>query len=164
MPTNLNPAGLSRRAFLATLPAAAAAPLLFAKPPQPLGVELYTVRSIIGKQPDQVLKAIADIGYTEVEGYNRAQMIEFMPIIHKYKLRASSCHVETPLITGNWEHYGNLKKASLEEAIEWVKRCPNPTGEESEIEIRQVFAPEDFGAEFTPELQAQEERLRQQLS
>ncbi|MGH2395447.1 MAG: YciI family protein [bacterium] len=50
---------------------------------------------------------------------------------------------------------------SREEAIEWVKRCPNPMpGEESEIEIRQVFEAEDFGAEFTPELRKQEERLR----
>jgi hypothetical protein len=52
---------------------------------------------------------------------------------------------------------------SREEAIEWVKRCPNPMpGEESEIEIRQVFEAEDFGAEFTPELRKQEERLRAQ--
>ena len=52
---------------------------------------------------------------------------------------------------------------SKEEAIEWVKRCPNPMpGEESEIEIRQVFEAEDFGAEFTPELRAQEKRLRAQ--
>jgi hypothetical protein len=52
---------------------------------------------------------------------------------------------------------------SREEAIEWVKRCPNPMpGEESEIEIRQVFEAEDFGAEFTPELREQEERLRAQ--
>ena len=51
---------------------------------------------------------------------------------------------------------------SLAEAIEWVKRCPNPTGGESEIEIRQVFEAEDFGAEFTPALRAQEERLRAQ--
>ncbi len=50
---------------------------------------------------------------------------------------------------------------SREEAIEWVKRCPNPMpGEESEIEIRQVFEAEDFGAEFTPELRKQEEQLR----
>ncbi len=50
---------------------------------------------------------------------------------------------------------------SKEEAIEWVKRCPNPMpGEESEIEIRQVFEAEDFGAEFTPELRKQEEQLR----
>jgi hypothetical protein len=52
---------------------------------------------------------------------------------------------------------------SREEAIEWVKRCPNPMpDEESEIEIRQVFEAEDFGAEFTPELRQQEERLRAQ--
>jgi hypothetical protein len=52
---------------------------------------------------------------------------------------------------------------SKEEAIEWVKRCPNPMpNEESEIEIRQVFEAEDFGAEFTPELREQEERLRAQ--
>jgi hypothetical protein len=49
---------------------------------------------------------------------------------------------------------------SKEEAIEWVKRCPNPMLGESEIEIRQVFEADDFGAEFTPELRAQEERLR----
>ena len=53
---------------------------------------------------------------------------------------------------------------SREEAIEWVKRCPNPMREDSEIEIRQVYEPEDFGAEFTPELREQEERLRQQVA
>ena len=52
---------------------------------------------------------------------------------------------------------------SKEEAIEWVKRCPNPFEGESEIEIRQVFEAEDFGEEFTPELRAAEERLRAQL-
>ena len=53
---------------------------------------------------------------------------------------------------------------SLAEAVEWVKRCPNPTGEEAEIEIRQVFEAEDFGAEFTPELREQEERQRAQIA
>jgi hypothetical protein len=48
---------------------------------------------------------------------------------------------------------------SLEEAIEWVKRCPNPMESDSDIEIREVFEAEDFGAEFTPELREQEERL-----
>jgi len=51
---------------------------------------------------------------------------------------------------------------SKEEAIEWVKRCPNPTGAEAEIEIRQVFEAEDFGPAFTPELREQEARLRAQ--
>jgi hypothetical protein len=50
---------------------------------------------------------------------------------------------------------------SMDEAVEWIKRCPDPMpGEESEIEIRQVFEAEDFGAEYTPELRAQEERQR----
>ncbi|MEO8153997.1 MAG: YciI family protein [Rhizobacter sp.] len=49
---------------------------------------------------------------------------------------------------------------SMQEAVEWVKRCPNPMESDSDIEIRQIFEAEDFGAEFTPELRAQEERLR----
>lgn len=49
---------------------------------------------------------------------------------------------------------------SMEEAVEWVRRCPNPMPTDSEIEIRPVFEADDFGAEFTPELRAQEERLR----
>jgi len=53
---------------------------------------------------------------------------------------------------------------SKAEAIEWVKRCPNPMPGESEIEIRQVFEAEDFGAEFTPELREQEQRLRSQIA
>ena len=53
---------------------------------------------------------------------------------------------------------------SMDEAIEWVRRCPDPMpGEESEIEIRPVFEAEDFGAEFTPELREQEEQLRAEL-
>ncbi|KJK11359.1 dehydrogenase [Burkholderiaceae bacterium 16] len=51
---------------------------------------------------------------------------------------------------------------SMDEAVEWVRRCPNPMEGESEIEIRPVFEADDFGAEFTPELRAQEERLRAQ--
>ncbi|HNK16580.1 MAG TPA: YciI family protein [Nitrospira sp.] len=53
---------------------------------------------------------------------------------------------------------------SMEDVIEWVKRCPNPMpGEESEIEIRPLFEAEDFGAEFTPELRRQEEKMREQI-
>ena len=61
------------------------------------------------------------------------------------------------LIAGYWL----WQCKSKQEAIEWVKRCPNPTGEESTIEIRQVFEAEDFGAEFTPELREQEDRVRE---
>ena len=64
------------------------------------------------------------------------------------------------LIAGFWL----WKVKSKEEAIEWVKRCPNPHNEDSEIEIRQVFEAEDFGEEFTPELRAQEERVRTQAA
>ena len=63
------------------------------------------------------------------------------------------------LIAGYWL----WQCRSKEEAVEWVKRCPNPMPGESEIEIRQVFEAEDFGAEFTPELREQEERLRAQV-
>lgn len=59
------------------------------------------------------------------------------------------------LIAGYWIWQVNSK----EEAIEWVKRCPNPTGVEGEIEIRQIFEADDFGPEFTPELRAQEARI-----
>ena len=53
---------------------------------------------------------------------------------------------------------------SMAEAVEWVKRCPNPTEGEAEIEIRPVFEADDFGAEFTPELRAQEDRLREEAA
>lgn len=52
------------------------------------------------------------------------------------------------------------KVKSMEEAIAWVKRCPNPMAGETEVEIRRIFETEDFGAELTPELRAQEDRLR----
>lgn len=63
------------------------------------------------------------------------------------------------LIAGFW--LWNVK--SMEEAIDWVKRCPNPTGQEGEVEIRQIFEAADFGDEFTPELREQEDRLREQI-
>ena len=63
------------------------------------------------------------------------------------------------LIAGFWI----WKVKSMDEALEWVKRMPNPMGGESEVEVRPVFEAEDFGAELTPELRAQEDRLRQTL-
>jgi hypothetical protein len=63
------------------------------------------------------------------------------------------------LIAGFWL----WQVKSIEEAIEWVKRCPNPMIENSDIDIRPLFEAEDFGEEFTPELRAQEDRLRAQL-
>ena len=64
------------------------------------------------------------------------------------------------LIAGFWL----WQVKSLDEAIEWVKRIPNPTGEESEVEIRQVSEADDLGAASTPELRQQEERQRAQIA
>ena len=69
--------------------------------------------------------------------------------------------VETKeLIAGYWL----WKVKSMEEAVEWVRRCPNPTGVDAEIEIRPLFEMEDLGAEFTPELREQEARLRAEIA
>jgi hypothetical protein len=62
------------------------------------------------------------------------------------------------LVAGFWI----WKVNSLQEAIEWAKRCPNPTGEEGQLEIRQIFEIEDFGPAATPEIREQESRLREQ--
>jgi len=64
------------------------------------------------------------------------------------------------LIAGFWL----WQVKSIDEAIEWVKRIPNPTGDEGEVEIRQVFEADDFGPALTPELRKQEERLRSQTA
>jgi len=64
------------------------------------------------------------------------------------------------LVAGFWL----IQVTSKEEAIEWAKRIPNPDGGDAEIEIRQVFEAEDFGAEFTPELRDQERRLRAEIA
>lgn len=63
------------------------------------------------------------------------------------------------LIAGFWI----WKVNSMQQAIEWAKRCPNPTGDESELEIRPVLEADDFGEEFTPELREQEDRLRAEI-
>jgi hypothetical protein len=64
------------------------------------------------------------------------------------------------LIAGYWI----IQAKSLDEAIEWMKRCPNPTGAEGELEIRQVFDAEDFGENFTPELREREQRMANQMT
>jgi hypothetical protein len=64
------------------------------------------------------------------------------------------------LIAGYWI----FQTASLQDAVDWVKRCPSSAVGDSEIEIRQIFEAEDFGAEFTPELREQEERLRARIT
>jgi hypothetical protein len=79
---------------------------------------------------------------------------------------------KTTVIDGPFAETGELvagywiwQVKSMEDAVEWVRRCPHPMpGEEAEIEIRPVFEAEDFGEEFTPELRAQEERLRAEVA
>jgi hypothetical protein len=64
------------------------------------------------------------------------------------------------LVAGFWL----WQVSSMDEAVEWAKRCPNPTGGESALELRQVFEADDFGDEFTPELREQDARLRAELT
>jgi sugar phosphate isomerase/epimerase len=115
---------LTRREWIATASTAAAAstfPTLNAAMPRPLGVQLYTVRNILMKESDRVLKTIAEIGYTEVEG-NRADLIELLPKIRQYGLKPVSCHIETPLITKTWDQYPDFKEMKLEDAIDSAKK------------------------------------------
>jgi sugar phosphate isomerase/epimerase len=111
----------TRRDWMTTAVIAVAAPLLKAAMPRPLGVQLYTVRNILMKESDRVLKTIAEIGYTEVEG-NRTDLIELLPKIRQYGLKPVSCHIETPLITQRWELYPDLKEMRLDEAIDSAKK------------------------------------------
>jgi hypothetical protein len=64
------------------------------------------------------------------------------------------------LVAGYW--LWNVK--SMDEAVEWLKRCPNPMNEESDVEIRPLFEADDFGEAYTPELRAQEQRLRDEVA
>jgi sugar phosphate isomerase/epimerase len=114
---------LSRRQWLASSLSLAAAPLLAAKTARTIGVQLYTVRGTLMKDSDHVLKTIAEIGYKEIEGSNRADLIALLPKIKELGMKAVSCHVETPLITGDWDKYKGMKQVPLEEAIESVKNA-----------------------------------------
>jgi hypothetical protein len=130
-----------------------------------------TKDSEAGKLPDQ--KLLAEMGKFNEELVKAGVMLAgegLQPSSKGARVRFSGAKrtvtdgpfTETKeLIAGFWL----WQVKSKEEAIEWVKRCPNPSpGTESEIEIRQVFEAADFGAEFTPELRDQEERLRAQVA
>ena len=112
---------MTRREWIAATAAAASSSVLQAAMPLPLGCQLYTVRNILMKESDRVLKTIAGIGYTEVEG-NRADLIELLPKIKQYGLKPVSCHIETPLVTNNWDQYPQLKQMKLEDAIDSAKK------------------------------------------
>jgi hypothetical protein len=129
-----------------------------------------TKDSEAGAMPDQ--KLLEDMGKFNEELVKAGVMLEgegLHPSSKGARVRFSGSKrvvIDGPfpetkeLVAGYWI----WKVKSKEEAIEWVKRCPNPMPNvDSEIEIRQVFDSEDFGAEFTPELRQQEDRLRQQI-
>jgi hypothetical protein len=113
----------------------------------------------MGKYNEELVKAGIMLGGEGLQPSSKGARVRFSG---ERRMVTDGPFAETKeLIAGYWL----WQVKSKEEAIEWVKRCPNPMpGTEAEIEIRQVFEAEDFGAEFTPELREQEERLRAQLS
>src|SRR6267142_2764048 len=111
----------------------------------------------MNKFNDELLEAGVLLGYDGLHPSSKGARVHFSG---KNRTVIDGPFAESKeLIAGFW--FWQVK--SLEEAIEWVKRSPNPHPGESEIEIRQVFEAADFGAEFTPELREQEERLRAQI-
>ena len=113
----------------------------------------------MGKYNEELVKAGVMLAGEGLQPSSKGKRVKFL---REKRTVIDGPFTETKeLIAGFWL----WQVRSMDEAIEWVKRCPNPFEEgESEIEIRQVFEADDFGAEFTPELREQEERLRKQMS
>lgn len=113
----------------------------------------------MGKFNEELVKAGVLLGGEGLQPSSRGARIRFSG---KSRTVVDGPFSETKeLIAGFWL----LQVKSREEAIAWIKRSPNPFPEgESEIELRQVFEAEDFGAEFTPELRAQEEQVRAEIA
>ena len=113
--------------------------------------------SEMGKFNDELVKAGIMLAGEGLQPSSRGARVRFSG---KKRTVIDGPFAETKeLIAGFWL----WQVKSKDEAIEWVKRCPNPMPGDSEIEIRQVFEAEDFGGEFTPELRAQEERRRKEM-
>jgi len=111
----------------------------------------------MGQYNEELVKAGVMLGGEGLHPSSRGKRVHFSG---KDRTVIDGPFAETKeLIAGYWLWQVN----SMEEAIEWVKRCPNPMPTESDIEIRQIFSPEDFGEAFTPELQEQEARLRAEM-
>lgn len=127
-----------------------------------------TRESEAGGLPDE--KMIADMMKFNEEMANAGVMLEgegLQPSSKGARIRYSGKNrtvtkgpfPENELIAGYWI----IQVKSLDEAIEWAKRSPNPMSGESDVELRQIFEASDFGSEFTPELQKREERIREQV-
>ena len=111
----------------------------------------------MGKFNEQLVKAGVMLAGEGLQPSSKGARVKFSG---KQRMVTDGPFTETKeLIAGFWL----WEVASLQEAIDWVKRCPNPHEGESEIEIRQVFTAEDFGDAFTPELREREEKLRAQV-
>ena len=112
----------------------------------------------MGKYNEQLVKAGVMLAGDGLHPSSKGKRVRFA---NREKTVIDGPFAETKeLIAGYWV----WQVKSMEEAIEWVRRCPDPMpGEESEIEIRPVFEADDFGKELTPELRAQEERLRAEV-
>lgn len=129
-----------------------------------------TKTSEAGEMPDE--KLLADMGRFNEELVKAGIMLAGEGLHPSSKgVRVRFSGAERTVIDGPFAETKELvagfwlwRVKSLDEAIEWVKRCPNPMKGESEIEIRQVFEAEDFGEEFTPELRAREEKLRAEIA
>lgn len=112
----------------------------------------------MGKFNEELVKAGVMLAGEGLQASSKGARVKFSG--HKRTVIDGPFAESKELIAGFWL----WQVKSKEEAIEWVKRCPDPMpGTETEIEIRQVFEAEDFGAEFTPELRAQEAKLRAQI-
>jgi len=112
----------------------------------------------MGQYNDELVKAGVMLAGEGVQPSSKGARVKFSG---KKRTVVDGPFTETKeLIAGFWI----FQVKSKEEAIEWVKRCPNPLEGDCEIEIRQVFEAADFGVEFTPELREAEERMREQIA
>ena len=111
------PRSMSRRSFLA---ASAALPISAAKFSRPLGVQLYTVRQILPKQPRETIAALAKAGYAELE-ISRADMRTIEPLLKEFRLDVPSGHFEAPLVTGNWEAWKPFLGDTVPKGYDWPR-------------------------------------------
>ncbi len=112
----------------------------------------------MGKYNEELVKAGVMLAGDGLHPSRKGKRVRFA---HGKKTVIDGPFAETKeLIAGYWI----WQVKSMDEALEWARRCPDPMpGEESELEIRSVFEAEDFGEEYTPELRAQDDRLRSEL-
>jgi len=112
----------------------------------------------MGKFNEELVKAGVMLAGEGLHPSSKGKRVKFAG---KQRMVTDGPFAETKeLVAGFWL----WQVKSMDDAVEWVKRCPNPMPDtESEVEIRQVFEAEDFGAEFTPELREQEDRLRAEI-